>query len=278
MKEKIFDIVRAVLRYLLLGIIAFIMIFPFWWSIICSFQTDLQIYNMGLRLLPKFSELTLINYKEVFEVLDVFRYLGNTLIVSFFNIVGTLLFAYLAAYGIEIIKFRGHKVVTTILLAAMMIPGSITTVPTYRLMDNLGILDSLASLILPGMLGLGTFLFIRSFLIDIGREVRESAQLDGANELTISIILYAPQVSPALICQGVFCLLANWNNYYQPMLYLYDERNYTLALALWQKQSVLEHFGAVLGSSLLVTLPMFAVFIFAQRYFMTGIKLSGTKD
>ena len=270
-------VLRSVLRYVFLILVLLLVMFPFYWALIASFLPDRISQQIPIQIFPDPRNFTFANYREVFASIDILRYFGNTLIVTICNVAGTLLFSMLAAYGIEVIRFRGSKIVFGVLLAAIMIPGSVTVIPTYKLMNDLYLLDTLFSLILPGMLSITTVLFLRSFLMSVNSEMRESAQLDGAGELRVCFTMYAPVLLPALIAQGVFTVLANWNNYFTPMLYIKDETLYTMAVALKEAQSAFQSAGSTLASSLIFMLPMVVIFVFCQKYFLSGIRLTGIK-
>lgn len=212
---------------------------------------------------------------------NFWRYAGNSLLLCVLNVVGTVLSSALAAYGFSRIDWRGRDHVFSVLLATMMIPFPVVMVPLYGLFRWLGWVGTLQPLWV-GAFFAGAFnvFLLRQFFRTIPRELSEAARIDGCSEFRIFWQIILPLCRPALAVVALFTFLGTWNDFLGPLIYLTDERDFTLALALQslQRKSGLTDWHYVMAASTLVILPIVALFVAAQRQFVEGIALTGGKS
>lgn len=208
------------------------------------------------------------------------RYFGNTVLLCVLNVLGTVLSSALAAYGFSRIEWRGRDRVFGVLLATMMIPFPVVMVPLYALFRALGWVGTLQPLWVGAFFANAFNVFLlRQFFRTIPRELSEAARIDGCNEFRIFWQIILPLCRPALVVVGLFTFLGTWNDFLGPLIYLTDQRDFTLALALqsFQQQSRLTDWHYLMAASTLVILPIVVLFLAAQRTFVEGIALTGSK-
>ena len=209
------------------------------------------------------------------------RYLANTLILCVLNVLGTVVSSAMVAYGFSRIEWRGREAFFGILLATMMIPFPVVMVPLYGLFRSLGMVGTLQPLWVGSFFANAFNVFLlRQFFRTIPKDLSEAARIDGCGEFRIFWQIILPLCAPALIVVGLFTFLGAWNDFLGPLIYLSDERDFTLALgldAMKSSESGATEWPYLMAASTLVILPVIAIFFVAQRRFVEGIALTGIK-
>jgi multiple sugar transport system permease protein len=220
------------------------------------------------------------NYPRAIVAMRHFpRYLANTLILCVLNVVGTVLSSAVVAYGFARLEWRGRGPLFALLLATMMIPFPVTMVPLFSLFRWLGWIGTLRPLWVGSFFANAFNVFLlRQFFRTLPQELSEAARIDGCGEFRIFWQIVLPLCRPALIVVALFTFMGTWNDFLGPLIYLTDERDYTLALGLRAMQT----FGGIewnylMAASTLMILPVIILFFLAQRSFIEGIALTGTK-
>ncbi|EAC2373636.1 carbohydrate ABC transporter permease, partial [Listeria monocytogenes] len=214
----------AVISILTVG--GFFMILPFIWMVLSSLKTDAEILKIPPTIWPE--TFTLDNFTKLFTEMDFAIYLKNTLIIVFFSFFGLFLNA-MAGYGFAKFKFKGKNKLFYLVLATMMIPGQVTMIPVYLLLNAAGLTNTMTGIVLPGLVGaFGIFLF-RQFMSTISDDLLEAARLDGASEFYIFWRIVIPISRPVLAVQGILTFIAGWNSFLWPLIIANDEKFYTLS-------------------------------------------------
>lgn len=269
-------IAKAVL-YLLLGGGLVVMVGPFVWMLVGSFKTEREIRQVPPTWLPE--NATLANYGTLFDRLDFPTYFTNSAVVAILTTVGNLLFCSAAGYALAKLRFPGKRVLFAVVLGTIMVPSIVTMVPLFVLSSNLGLVNTLAGLILPFLAqAFGVFL-MRQFITSIPNDLLEAARIDGASELRIYAQIVLPLCRPALATLGILTFLASWNNFLWPLISATTEDSYTLpvALALYAIGENRTDYDILLAGSVVVVVPVLVVFILLQRHFVRGIATTGLK-
>jgi multiple sugar transport system permease protein len=222
------------------------------------------------------------NYVEAMEALPPetrfgLVYLKNTLLLVVLGVVGTLLSSSIVAYGFARIRFPGRDVLFKVLLATMMLPGAVTLVPQFLLFRSLGWIDTLFPLWVPAFFASAFNVFLlRQFFSQIPVELEEAGRIDGAGVFRTFWTIMLPQVKPALAVVAIWTFIGAWNNFMGPLIYVNSPENMPLSYAvqLFQGDRGGEP-GLMMAFATLTTLPVIAVFFFAQRYFIEGVALTG---
>jgi multiple sugar transport system permease protein len=221
------------------------------------------------------------NFASAIKVMQHFwRYLGNTVLLCVLNVTGMVLSSSIVAYGFSRIEWRGRDATFLILLGTMMIPFPVTMVPLYALFRELGWIGTLRPLWVTAFFASAFNVFLlRQFFRTIPMELSEAARIDGCSEFRIFWQIILPLCRPALVVVGLFTFLGTWNDFLGPLIYLTDQRDFTLALALksMQQKSALTDWHYLMAASTLVILPIIALFVAAQRHFVEGIATTGGK-
>jgi ABC-type glycerol-3-phosphate transport system permease component len=224
------------------------------------------------------------NYRLTFDQIPFWRYVGTSLFLVILNLVGTLLSCSLVAYSFARLQWPGRNVCFALLLATMMIPTQVTMIPQFLIMQKLGWYNTLQPLWVVSFVAPAFYVFLlRQFLKGIPRDLEDAARLDGCGFLRIYWHIMLPLVRPTLAAIAIFTFLATWNEFMAPLIYLADQRLYPLSFGLYAFQVQVSNpgtakgMGMVMAGSLLMTLPVIAIFFFAQRYFLRGVTLTGMK-
>ena len=253
---------------------------PFLWMV----STSLKPLNETMSLPPRWipSKILWSNYTEAIDAMGNFwRYAGNSLLLCLLNVIGTTFSSALAAYGFSRIEWRGRDRVFVVLLATMMIPFPVIMVPIYSLFKHLGWIGSFKPLWVPSFLaGAFNVFLLRQFFLGLPRDMSEAARIDGCNEFQIFWKIILPLCKPALIVVALFQFMTTWNDFLGPLIFLTEQKQFTLALGLqsFQSQQGGTSWHYLMAASTLVVLPVVALFFLAQRYFIEGIAATGGKN
>ena len=219
------------------------------------------------------------NYIDAFKRMDFFQNLRNTLFICVSYVLGTVLSSSLVAYSFARIRWRGRNVMFVLVLSTMMMPYQVTLIPLFAVYSKLGWVGTFKPLIIPAFLGVPFYIFLlRQFFMTIPEDLSAAARIDGCNEFGIFWRVILPLSKPALATTALFTFLFQWGDFLYPLVFLQDERQYTLALALQQFQSQHESaWGPLMAMSTVITIPVIIIFFFTQRTFIQGITLTGLK-
>lgn len=261
---------------LLIGL-SFVFLVPFAWLVSMSLKTNEQVMVYPPIWIPH--PLNWKNYYDGLTAIPFALYLGNTLFICAANVCGTVISSSLVAYGLSRIPWRGRELLFYLFIGTMLLPPQVTMVPVFSIFKNLGWLDTYLPLTVPSFLGSAFNVFLlRQFFRTIPNELTEAARMDGASEWDNYRLIVMPLARPALWTIGLFAFIASWNDYLGPLIYLFDDRKYTLALGLAMfKTQYSAQWGQMMAVSTVVTLPLIILFFFTQRTFVRGITMTGIK-
>jgi ABC-type glycerol-3-phosphate transport system permease component len=275
--------VHKLLVYALLVLGSLLFLAPLAWMLSTSLKRLDDVWTLEMQWIP--DPIQWRNYLDALETLPFFRYVGNSLFVAFVSTVGSALSAALVGYGFARFRFPGRDIWFFVLLATMMIPGTVTFIPVYLLFSSIGWIHTFLPLLAPAFFGAPFNIFLmRQFMMTVPFELDESARIDGASSLRIFWKILLPQVKPVIATIAIFSFMGAWNDFFGPLLYLKEEQ-YTLALGLAYYRAD-QIAGASQGTTnwhymmaiaTLAMLPNILLFFVAQRYFIQGITLTGIK-
>lgn len=224
------------------------------------------------------TRLALENYTVPLERLNFLRYLWNSVFVTFMATVITLLINSMAAYGLAIYEFKGRNVAMLFVIGTLMIPITVILVPVYLVVTELGMVDSLWAVIIPGAATPTGVFLLRQYMLTIPRDLIEAARMDKASEWMIYWKIVMPLSLPALAVLAIFSIMWRWNDFLWPLIVLNRNENYTLQIGLNAFQGELNvQWQYVLAMTVVTLLPVTIVFAFLQRFITTGIASSGMK-
>lgn len=269
--KKVYNVVVI----LVMTLIGLIFILPYVWMLLNSFKPLTEIAK-GKTFWPK--QWTMKNYHTVMTQAPIWKWLRNSVITSVSGTVIMLVTSSLAGFVFAKYSFKGKEFIFMFILATMMVPSQTTMIPSFLLVQGLGMYDSLLALIIPRMVGgFGIFL-CRQFIMDIPDELVEAAHIDGANDMFIYSRVIVPLIRPALGALAIFTFLGQWNDYLGPLLYLSRTAKMTMPLAInYFSSQHLSDVGAIMAAATLIMLPVTVVFLSFQKQFVEGIAITGMK-
>ena len=272
--QKTAQRVGRIITYIILIFAAVICLFPFLWMVSTSFKETSEIYKMPPDLLP--TNPTVQNYIEGWKGADFGLFFKNSLFITIIATVGTVLSSAFVAYGFARFKARFSGLLFTILLATMMLPTQVTLIPQYLMYNKLGMVNTYFPLLIPSWLGGGAFnifLFIQ-FFRTLPKELDEAAKIDGANSFQIFTKIMLPAVKPVMLAVLVMSLVYNWNDFFSPLIYLNDNKKFTIAIGLqfFKGSQGNVQIGQMMAMSLVALLPVLIIFAICQKYFIQGMQ------
>jgi multiple sugar transport system permease protein len=276
--------VRRLFIWLCLLVGSCAMLLPLAWMILTSLQTFPETLADPPAWIPAHFQWN--NYLTAIRGFQFSRYALNSCTVTMGCIVGTLVSSCLSAYALVAYKVRGKNLIFGLLLATLMLPGQVTVIPLFRLYVGFHWINTYFPLIVPSWFGCNVFaiFLLRQFFLQIPRDYIDAARIDGASELRIMTTIFVPLAKPALLTITVFTFIATWNDLWGPLIYLYDEKLYTLPLGLMQFIGIAglsfasrTPWHLVMAVSTIMMIPVVIVFFLAQKRFIEGISAAGIK-
>jgi multiple sugar transport system permease protein len=275
--QKNQGILHSIFVHGLLVVVGLTFFLPFFWLISTSLKNDTQLFHFPPIWIPW--PLKWSNYPKALAYIPFFTYVKNTLVISFLNVLGTVISCSLVAYSFARIPWKGRNFFFIVLLSTMMIPYQVTLIPVLIIFKHLGWVGSIKPLVVPAFFGSAFFIFLlRQFFMSIPMELSDAARIDGCSEFGIYWRVMLPLSRPAMATVMLFTFIGAWNDFLGPLIYLSDESQYTLSLGL---QQFLSQHGAewslLMAASTVMILPIIILFFFTQRTFIQGIALTGIK-
>ena len=224
------------------------------------------------------------NYRLTLDYIPFWRYVATSVFLLIINVIATVFSCSLVAYAFARLQWPGREVCFALLLATMMVPVQVVMIPQFLIMQKLGWYNTLKPLWIASLFAPAFYVFLlRQFLKGVPRDLEDAARLDGCGFLRIYWHIMLPLIRPALAAIAIFTFLATWNEFMGPLIYLADQRLYPLSFGLYAFQvqalqpGTTAGIGMLMAGALLMTLPVIAIFFFAQRYFLQGVTLTGIK-
>jgi multiple sugar transport system permease protein len=278
MDSKSTKALGTLLRYLFYFAGSAILMLPFFWMISTAFKMDNEIFTSPIKWLP--SSFYMGNITRALGIMPITRYMLNTALMAVLKILGEVFVSALVAYGFARYNFRGRNLIFMVLLATMMLPYEVTMIPTFIMWSKVGLSDSYVPLILPAFCGSASFIFfLRMYFSTFPRELEEAMKIDGATKFQIFTRMYIPLGKAALITITLWSFMGTWNDLLGQLIYINDTAWYTvqLGLASFSNMTGETLWGPLMAASFLVLIPVFVLFLFAQKYFVEGVKMTGIK-
>ncbi len=274
-------ITRAIFWYLFLSVVGLTMILPFAWMISTSLKDSVEVYTGDPLDWHSWIPDNLIwkNYIDVFKVIPFLRFYFNSLFVALCVTLGVVITSSFAGYAFSRLNFTGRDKIFFAYLATMMIPGAVVIIPVFILMRYFGWIDSYKALIIPAMFtAYGTFM-LRQFFMTLPKDLEDAAKIDGCGYLGIFLRIILPLSKPALATLTVFTFIGNWQSLLWPLLVTNSIDMFTVPIGLsyFESQYYLVNWTLLMAASTMAIIPIVIIFMFAQKFFIQGIKLEGIK-
>ncbi|HEY9652177.1 MAG TPA: carbohydrate ABC transporter permease [Coleofasciculaceae cyanobacterium] len=272
-----FPIKKSVGIYLLLGAIAFVMLFPLLWLISTSFKSPSEnIFQFPPQFFPH--QPTFQNFVTVWETNPFGQYLLNSTIVAVLTVSLNLLFCSLAAYPLARLNFRGRDLIFTGIVSTIMIPFQIVMIPLYILTVQLGLRNTYFGIIFPSLASAFGIFLLRQAFQGVPKELEEAARIDGCSELGLWWNIMLPAVRPALVTLAIFVFIGSWSDFLWPLIVLDRPEYYTLPLGVATLAGTFSlDWRLIAAGSVISIAPVLILFIFMQRYIVPTEAGSGVK-
>lgn len=285
--ESVSKVIMTALTYIFIVALAVIVIFPFYWMLITSLKQNDEITATTQTFFPNIVMWS--NYTHVFQVFDFTIYMRNTIVVAIFSTLGTLITTILAAFAFARLNFKGRDAVFMVFLMTMMIPGEMMVITNYITVASFGwigsgqtLVEAYLSMIVPFMASVFYIYLLRQNFKQIPNELYLAARVDGKSDWAFLWKVAVPLVAPTLISITILKFMGTWNSYVWPNL-VTNESDYRLisnglrGSAFFDNDTSRTEYGYQMAATVLVTVPLFLLFVFFRKYIMRGVGRAGIK-
>jgi multiple sugar transport system permease protein len=267
---------KKILVHIALIIGGITMLIPFIWMILNSFKTYTETMQVPIKWIP--SSFRFTNYSEVLNFFNFGRYYANTIFVTIVTTVLTMLISTTAAYAFARLKFPGRDLIFFIMLGVMMVPTQMTLIPRYLIMYKLDWINTFTALIVPNLFSIFNTFFLRQYFMSLPKELEDAAKIDGCSYFRTFWKIFLPLCTTSMIAIGYYTIMSAWNDFLWPLIITNSDSMRVISVGMSSLQG--EHMNEtqyLTAASVMATLPILALFIFAQKQFIEGISISGIK-
>ncbi len=266
--------------YIVLCLMAVVALFPIYFMVIASFKNTSDLFRNGVRMAFEYHNLTLDNYAYTLTTKDglYLTWYLNSIVVLVVSTVCSLGLSSICGYAIGAYDFKGKKLIFMLIMIVMMIPIEILLIPLYKMIINMGLIDTKAGSILPFVVQPTAIFFFQQYVSGMDRGYMEAARIDGCTEMGIFTRIMAPMMRPAFGAMLILLALRNWNAFLWPMIVFSSERSYTLPVGL---ASLISSYGnnyeMLIPGAVLAFVPLVVIFLTNQNQFVSGLTAGGIK-
>jgi ABC-type glycerol-3-phosphate transport system permease component len=268
---------RSFAFYVTLLLFLIVILLPIYYIFLTAFAPGDKLFTQPLSYLPQSFKLE--RYQQIFAALPIARYMLNTVFLSTVSAVIALIICFLAAYAIVRLQFPGANAVLVGLLASSMLPGAATVIPLFQMYQNLGLINTLAGLLLlytSGLLPITTWVLV-SFLRQVPIEIEDAAKVDGAGIYPLLVHVVLPVIRPGIATMFLINFIAGWNEFFIPLVFARGPGAKVITMALSEAQVIgsstqfYQSWGNMAAVAILATIPVFVVTLVFQRQIVEGI-------
>jgi multiple sugar transport system permease protein len=273
--ERLLRRSRTVVLYVALTIAAAVVLFPFVWMLVTAFKVPGTEFDT--QLLP--DRPTLENFRRVFTEFGFLKYFGNSIVVASTSALFASLFAAMAAYAFSFKNFIFKEKVFAVLIVSMMVPGLMYVVPQFAIVKKLGWMNTYRAMIVPHLANVFGLFLLRQYMATIPRSLVDAAKIDGAGDMQIFGRVVVPLSLPIIATLFLLAFQFHWSNFLWQLIVTNRESLYTVPVGLAMfKQQHEELYTLKMAASAVSIVPIAAIFVFAQRYFIEGITRGAVKE
>ncbi len=272
--------VASLILLLLFIVLGIIMIFPIYYLFMGSLQSSETLFGSAMKLMYDSEIMNLKNYQTIFSYKEgaYLSWYKNSVLIALLFTAFALFFSSLVGYGLGAYEFRFKNVIFVMVMIVMMIPLEILILPLYQLIIKFRIIDSYAGIIMPFMVAPVAIFFFRQYVSGISKEFMEAARIDGCTEFGIFYRIISPVMKPAYGAMTILLAMQQWNSFMWPLIVLRTNENFTLTIGLASLISPYSaNYDVMFTGCILAILPILILFMFNQRYFISGLTSGGIK-
>ena len=265
-----------ILATVCVGLFAILCIFPFVWMVSTSFKYEIDVMEFPIHLIPQ--RVNTGNYSYVWNNSDFPLYYLNTIKVAVITVFGEICITTCAAYAFSRLRFRGKNALFMMYLSTMMIPSQVMLLPKYIYFSQLHIINSHMALILPGLFSVFSVLLMRNYFRSIPFELSEAANIDGAGHFRIFMQVILPLATPGLMTLLLLDFTWVWNDYMNPLIFLSNEKLFTLTVGLQRfQEDASTSYALIMAGATISLIPIIAIFLLTQKFFIESFASAGIK-
>ena len=266
----------AITINVVLALLAALTLFPLAWMVSASLMAPGEASSFPPPLLPRAPSLA--NYRELFATVGIGRQILNSLMVSVGATLLSLTFNLAAGYAFAKLRFAGRERVFRALLGALVIPAQVTMMPLFLMLKEMGLVNTYAGALVPWLASVFGIFLVRQYALSIPDELIEAARMDGAGEGRIFVSIVLPLLKPVIVTLTVLIFLGAWNDFMWPLIVLTDHDLQTLPVALsGLSREHVQDTELMMAGAVITVVPVLALFLALQRYYMQGLLLGSVK-
>lgn len=274
--EKTKGFVARVLLTALLVIVGILMVFPILWMLSASFKFESDVFKIPIEWIPAHPNFD--NYRMALTEFPYINWYMNTIISTACIVFLVLFISSLSGYAFAKMNFAGKNIIFSLFIATMMIPAQVRTIPQFIIFQKMGLINELPSIILPWAFNAFSIFMMRQFFMSIPNDLLEAARIDGSGEYRTFFQIVLPLAKAQLSALFILSFTWGWNEYFGPLVYISDPKKQVLSVGIASfKGQYSNNFAVQMAGATLALIPIIGVYLFAQKYFIEGIALSGVK-
>ncbi len=262
--------IRLIVYYIVLILVAFVSLFPFYVMFVSSTLSTSQILNIPPHL--GFGNQLIENFNNLSEKINIGRVIFNSLFIAITYTLLTLLLDSMAGYALAKYEFKGKSIIFGIIISTLMVPSQVTLVPMFIMMNKIGWQNTYWAIIFPALANAFGIFLMRQNMTSFPTALIEAARIDGCSEFGIFFQIVMPNMKPALGALGIYNFMSQWGNFMWPLIILATKDMYTLPVALASLEGLMyKDYGMMMLGSTISTIPIIIIFLIFQRQFVSGL-------
>ncbi|WP_082676455.1 carbohydrate ABC transporter permease [Shouchella shacheensis] len=270
---------KRMLLYSALGVVSLIMIFPFIWMILSALKTSEEIFAIPLTWLPESPQWQ--NFGEAMNMAPFGLFIWNSVFTAVVIVFFQIILSCMLAYALTQVKFWGQNLLFMAILGSYMLPAAATYVPSYVILANLGLLDTLSGIIVSNVASVFCIFMIRQAFLQVPKELIEAARADGAGDWKILWKIMFPLAKSSILTVALISFVQMYNNYLWPSLIVQSEEKYLITVGLRQfftdQGTFASQWPLIMAANVFAVAPLLIMFIVLQKWFVRGISDNGVK-
>lgn len=275
-----FGKVRVVIQYIAAIAVTLVMLFPIYWMVASALKTSTELLLPVPTLWPR--EFRWENFPNVLQRAPFVRYLFNTLVSTFFIMLGELVIGVLAAFGFAKGKFKGRNIMFMLVLGALMIPIQVTFVPIYVMISRLGWINSFPGLIVPNLVSAYFIFMLRQAFMSVDESYLDAGRVDGLGRIGLIRHVLVPMTAPTLITISIITFINGWNSYFWPRMVATRDEYRTIAVGVTRLRQTfagmeVANYNEIMAGAVMAIIPIIFLFLVLQKYIMTGMSKAAMK-
>lgn len=267
------------LLFVFFGFLALIALFPFYAMLLASFKPGTELLRYGLNLKWQWDIMSFNNYFYLFEDgQKYFAWYKNSILLTLIHTAMSLFLCSMVGYGLAMYNFKGRNLIFLLVLFVLIVPVEIIMLPLYEFMVFTKMINTYMGVVLPFVVSPFAIFFFRQYAVGLPKDFMDAGRIDGCSEFGIFFRIMVPLMAPAFGAMAILQALGSWNNFLWPLIVLRTNEMFTLPIGL---SSLLTPYGnnydILISGSILSVLPILALFVLFQKYFISGLTLGGVK-